>query len=320
VADLTSSTRTVAAGRAGALRRRRRTRGGALAWRSGLGAWWFVLPICALLAAFVAYPLGRNLYVSFFDWDGLTQTTRWVGLDNYQWAVTDRASLISLRNVALFGALTVPVQMALGLVLAIALRGTGPLRLALRAVIFLPVVLMPVAVGFLFADILEPNDGLLNRVLRSLSLDGLAQPWLGQPTTALLAVAAVNVWMWTGLSMAFYQAGLASIPREIVEAAAIDGARPRQIAWRILVPMLRGSHFALLILGVIGTLKTFDLVYVLSRGGPDHATEMPTTYLFSTAFGAFQHGRAAALGVIVLAIALILTAMQLRWQRGRSLA
>jgi raffinose/stachyose/melibiose transport system permease protein len=313
VAEMTRSP----VGRVAAPRRRgrARTRGGAVAWRGGARAWWFVLPIVALLAAFVAYPLARNLYVSFFDWDGLTQETEWVGLENYRWALTDRASLISLRNVALFGVLTVPVQMAIGLVLAVALRGGGPVRLALRTAIFVPVVLMPVAVGFLFADILEPNDGLLNRTLRSLGLDGLAQPWLGQSSTALVAVAAVNVWMWTGLSMAFYQAGLRSIPEEVVEAAAVDGARPRQIAWRILVPMLRGSHLALLILGVIGTLKTFDLVYVLTRGGPDHATEMPTTYLFSTAFGAYQQGRAAAIGVVVLVLALILTALQMRWQR-----
>jgi raffinose/stachyose/melibiose transport system permease protein len=309
------TTAPVAAPRAHRRRARTRGGGGALAWRSGARAWWFVLPIVALLAAFVAYPIARNLYVSFFDWDGLTQETQWVGLENYQWAFSDRASLLSLRNVALFGVLTVPVQMAIGLVLAVALRGGGPLRLAARTAIFVPVVLMPVAVGFLFADILEPNNGLLNRTLRSLGLDGLAQPWLGQSSTALIAVAAVNVWMWTGLSMAFYQAGLRSIPEEVGEAAAVDGARPRQIAWRILVPMLRGSHLALLILGVIGTLKTFDLVYVLTRGGPDHATEMPTTYLFATAFGAYEQGRAAAIGVVVLVLALVLTAVQMRWQR-----
>jgi raffinose/stachyose/melibiose transport system permease protein len=268
-----------------------------------------------LFLVFIAYPMLRNLQVSFYSWDGLSQEKRWIGLRNYEWVATNRGSRLALRNVLLFGVLTVPVQMALGLVFAVALRGGGRVRLLARTVLFLPVVLTPIAIGFLFADILEPNNGVLNRGLADLGLESLQHAWLAEPWTALAAVTAVNVWVWTGFSMVIYQSAIDSLPEEVIEAAALDGARPRQILRHILVPMLRPAHYALVVLGVIGTLKAFDLVYVLTRGGPDQATEMPTTLIFSTGFQAFKQGRAAALGVVVLVIALVVTVVQLRLQR-----
>lgn len=284
-------------------------------WRSGPGGWLFVVPVLVLFAVFIAYPMLRNLQVSFYDWDGLTQAKHFIGWQNYAWLLGDRASRLSLRNVVVYGVVTVPVQMALGFLAAVGLRGRGVLRVTARTLVFLPVVLTPVVVGFLFSDILEPNNGVLNRVLRAVGLDMLARPWLGDTSLALFVVAAVNIWMWTGFGMAIYHAGLEAVPDEVVEAAVVDGASPARVIRHIYLPMMRHAHYALLTLGVIGTLKTFDLVYVLTRGGPDHATEVPATYLYSTAFSAYKQGRAAALGVVLVLVALLVTYVQLRLQR-----
>nr|WP_281352497.1 sugar ABC transporter permease [Phytoactinopolyspora alkaliphila] len=205
--------------------------------------------------------------------------------------------------------------MLLGLTLAIMLRGSGAVRTVIRSLLFLPVVLTPVAVGYLFADVFETTNGLLNTTLRSLGLDALAHEWLADTRTALAVVAAVNVWTWTGFSMAIYHAALAGIPEEVVEASVVDGANSRQTAMHIIAPLLRPAHFALIILGVIGTLKTFDLVYVLTRGGPDHASEVPTTLLLRTLLDG-RDGRAAAIGTVVFAVAMIVTLVQL-WLYSR---
>jgi len=297
---------------------RRRRRSSAPAWRRSSSGYLFILPALALFAGLIAYPVGKNIYVSFYDWDGLSQTKTWIGLDNYHWVFTNRSSLLALRNLVIFAAVTIPVQMVLGLLFASGLRGRGPVRKTVRTLYFVPVVLTPIAVGYLFADMLEPNHGVLNSSLRDLHANFLAHAWLGSTQLALASVCAVQIWMWTGFSMAIYQAGLEAIPDEISEAAATDGASSRQTLWHVTVPMLRSSHYSLAILGLIGSLKTFDIVYVLTNGGPDHSSELPTTLLFAQGFNSFKQGRAAAIGTIILVIALLVTALQLQlYRRGR---
>lgn len=270
-----------------------------------------ILPAVLIFALYIAWPVVSNVYTSFIGNTELDTTLRFVGVDNYEWVASTRSSQLAFRNVAIFAALTIPIQMLLGLVFAVALEGKGALRALLRTLLFLPVVLTPVVVGYLYADLLETSSGPLNTGLRDLGLGGLAQSWLGEPTLVLPVIALVNVWMWTGFSMAIYQAALTSVDEEVLEAAALDGASRFQSFWRITVPLLRPAHYSLLILGVIGTLKTFDLVYVLSRGGPDYASEMPTTLLFSTLLDG-RDGRAAAIGTVVFLLAMIITVVQLR--------
>jgi raffinose/stachyose/melibiose transport system permease protein len=284
-------------------------------WRAPRSAWLWILPIAALFAVFILYPILRNVQVSFYRWDGLTQDKVFIGLRNYRWFFTDRGSLLSLRNVLLYGVLTTALQMGLGFLFAICLRGNGLVRAATRTVIFLPLILTPVAVGYLFAEILEPSHGILNQALRGAGLGRFAASWLGDPGLALIVVAVVNIWMWTGFAMAIYHAALDGVPREVIEAATIEGATLAQVVQHVYLPMLRPTHYSLLVLNIIGSLKTFDLIYVLTRGGPAHATEMPATYLYSTAFGSFQQGRAATIGTVLLVLALVLTIAQLRLQK-----
>jgi len=270
-----------------------------------------VLPAALVFAIYIAYPVVANVATSLLGNTEIDPTLRFIGLDNYEWMGTDRASLLAFRNVAVFAALTIPVQMVLGFLLAVGLRGRGVLRAAMRTLLFLPVVLTPVVVGYLYADLLEASDGPVNEGLRAVGLGVLAQNWLADPALALPVIALINVWMWTGFSMAIYQAALTSLDEEVLEAAALDGAGRAQTLWLVVAPMLRPAHFSLLILGVIGTLKTFDLVYVLTRGGPDNASQVPTTLLFQTLLDG-RDGRAAAIGTIVLLLALIITVLQLR--------
>lgn len=290
---------------------RRDSRGSVAGWRRGRRGLLYIAPALLLYLAFIAWPVLRNLYTSLLGNTEFDATLTFVGLENYAWMVETRASQLAFRNVMLFGLFTVPVQMALGLLLAVALRGRGLWRGLMRTLLFLPVVLTPVVVGYLFADLLETTNGSINATLRAIGLEGLAHPWLADPSTALPVVAAVNVWMWTGFSMAIYQAAITGLDDEILEAAALDGASRRQVVWYVVAPLLRPAHYALLILGVIGTLKTFDLVYVLTRGGPDHASEVPTSLLLTTLLNG-RDGRAAALGTAVFAIALAVTVLQLR--------
>ncbi len=270
-----------------------------------------VLPALLFFGLYIAWPVVSNVYTSFLGNTELDSTLRFVGTENYEWMAQTRSSQLAFRNVALFAALTIPIQMLLGLIFAVALEGRGPLRALLRTLLFLPVVLTPVVIGYLYADLLETSSGPLNTALRGAGLGGLAQAWLGDPSLVLAVIAFVNVWMWTGFSMAIYQAALTSLDEEVLEAAALDGASRVQTFWRVIVPLLRPAHYSLLILGVIGTLKMFDLVYVLSGGGPDYASEMPTTLLFSTLLDG-RDGRAAAIGTVVFVLAMIITAVQLR--------
>jgi raffinose/stachyose/melibiose transport system permease protein len=299
------------AGRSTTSRRPARRPGAEARWRRGWLGPAMVLPALLIFGLYIAWPVVSNVYTSFLGNTELDSTLRFVGIENYEWMAQTRSSQQAFQNVALFAALTIPVQMLLGLVFAVALEGRGALRALLRILLFLPVVLTPVVVGYLYADLLEASSGPLNMALRDAGLGGLAQAWLGDPALVLPVIAFVNVWMWTGFSMAIYQAALTSLDEEVLEAAALDGASRSQTFWRIIVPLLRPAHYSLLILGVIGTLKMFDLVYVLSGGGPDYASEMPTTLLFSTLLDG-RDGRAAAIGTVVFLLAMIITAFQLR--------
>ena len=277
----------------------------------------FVAPAVLLVGIFALYPLAISLFMSFMDWDGLTGVREFIGVANYQWAFTDDAALTSLRNFALFALITIPLQMAIGVAIAIGLRGSRSVGRVVRAAYFMPVVLAPVMVGMVFSQLMEASNGPINTALRAIELGGIAPNWLGDPSIALVSVALVNVWMWTGFSMAIYQAGLDSVPEEVIEAARVDGASGFALVRHMFLPLLRPSHFSLIILGTISSLKGFDLVYVLTRGGPADSSHLPTTYMLKVGFELFEQGRASAVAVLIFVIAMLITAVQLRVYRRR---
>lgn len=262
----------------------------------------FLLPALALFAVFVVYPIVYNVQASTLDWDGVNLAT-FVGLDNYVRLFQDPTFLITLRNSAYWIPLTIVPQALIGFLLALALNRGIFASTAYRAIFFIPAILSPIVVGIVWQRIMDPFNGVFAEVGRATGVPGLGGNLLADPQTAIFAVIAVNVWMWTGFSMLFYLSGLQLIDSSVLEAAKIDGANGFQTTVRITFPLLKSTHLSLLLLGIIGSLKTFELVYVLTQGGPAHASEMLPTYAFQQAFQLQSVGYASTISVVLIVIA-----------------
>ncbi len=270
--------------------------------RDRLGSLAFVLPAFVLFAVFVAYPIFYNFQASTLDWDGASEGVL-VGLDNYVALFKDPVFIRTLTNSALWIPLTIVPQALIGLALALMLDQPLRGRNIYRALLFVPAILSPVVVGIVWSQILDPNRGTLATIAEQTGLDFLRFNYLGDPTFAIFTVIGVNIWMFTGFSMLFYLAGLQLIDHSVLEAAKIDGANFLQRTTRIIFPLLRTTHLTLLMLGIIGSLKTFELVYVMTTGGPAHASEMLPTYAFKQGFQLHEVGYASTISVALLVIA-----------------
>lgn len=264
----------------------------------------FLLPTLALFCAFVVYPIVYNVQASTLDWDGVNAGT-FVGFDNYTELFRDPVFLTTLRNSAFWIVLTIIPQAVIGFLLAVALNQKLRGSTVYRAIFFIPAILSPVVVGIVWQRILDPFNGVLREVGKTTGLTFLGGDYLSNPQTAIFAVIFVNVWMWTGFSMLFYLAGLQLIDPSLTEAARIDGANGFQTMLRITFPLLKSTTLSLVLLGIIGSLKTFELVYVLTQGGPNHASEMLPTFAFQEAFQLQNVGYASAISVVLLVIAVV---------------
>jgi raffinose/stachyose/melibiose transport system permease protein len=264
----------------------------------------FLAPTILLFCTFVVYPIAYNLQASTLDWDGVNAGTA-VGLDNYIELFQDPTFLITLRNSAFWIVLTIVPQAVIGFLLAVALNQKLRGSTVYRAIFFIPAILSPVVVGIVWQRIMDPFNGVLVEVGKATGLSFLAGDYLSNPDTAIFAVIFVNVWMWTGFSMLFYLAGLQLIDPSLTEAARIDGANGFQTMARITFPLLKSTTLSLVLLGIIGSLKTFELVYVLTEGGPNHASEMLPTFAFMEAFRLQNVGYASAISVVLLVIAVV---------------
>ena len=264
----------------------------------------FLLPTLILFGTFVVYPIFYNVQASTLDWDGVNVGTP-VGLDNYVELFQDSTFLITVRNSAFWIVLTIIPQTLIGFLLAVALNQSLRGSTIYRALFFIPAILSPVVVGIVWQSILDPASGVLSQIARATGLSFLSSGWLADPDTAIFTVIFVNVWMWTGFSMLFYLAGLQLIDPSLIEAARVDGANGFQTMVRITFPLVKNTTLSLVLLGIIGSLKTFELVYVLTQGGPNHASEMLPTFAFLEAFQLQNVGYASAISVVLLVIAVI---------------
>lgn len=262
----------------------------------------FLLPAIVLFAAFVIYPIIYNFQASTLNWDGVNPG-KYVGLNNFVQLFQDPVFFITIKNSGLWILLTIIPQAFLGFLLAIMLNSGIFASTIYRAIFFVPAILSPVVVGIVWGRILDPSAGLLAEIAQATGLSFLNGDYLSNPNTAIFGVIAVNVWMWTGFSMLFYLSGLQLIDSSVLEAAKIDGASGLQATLRIRLPLLKSTHLSLLLLGIIGSLKTFELVYVLTQGGPNHASEMLPTYAFEQAFQQQSVGYASTISVVLLVIA-----------------
>ena len=272
----------------------------------------FLGPALVLFGVFVFYPALYIFYAGMFDWDGINPGT-FILFENYKEIVSsDRAFWLAVRNSAYWAPLTIGTQMVLGFVIAFLLEIRTPFVTIFRTIFYLPAIVSPIVIGIIWQRIYNPFGGLLSDVGIVTGIDFLKLPFLTDTDTAIFAVIVVNIWQWMGFSMLMYIAGMQSVSREVLDAARVDGVSLRQTAIHVVWPMLKHVHLTLILLGVIGTLQTFPLIFIMTKGGPNHATEMMPNYIFQQGFILQSMGYASALSVILLIMSLSLSMFQVK--------
>jgi sn-glycerol 3-phosphate transport system permease protein len=278
----------------------------------GLG---YLAPSLVLFAAFVFIPLAQSIYLSFFNTRATGAITTFAGLDHYLELLTSPAFHAGLLATTLFAAYTVPVGIAIGLVLAVLLNQRLHAINVFRTMMSSTIAISAAVGALIWLLLLNPSLGLLNYVL---SLVGIRGPeWLTQPTTAIIAVSMTTIWLTLGTNIIVLLAGLQGIPEEIYEAARLDGARGVRMFTRITVPMVSPSLFFLLVVDTIAVLQAFTQIHLLTRGGPVDATRVLVYSIYQDAFQNFQFGYASAQAVILLFLVMALTLVQFRFVERR---
>jgi multiple sugar transport system permease protein len=282
--------------------------------REALVGYAFVIVPMTVFALFFFYPMIRAFYISRYEWGGLTGKAGSVGLDNYRDLWHDDVFRRALKNTFLYTAAVVPVQMAVGLIMAIVVNQKIRARTFFRAAFYFPSLTSSAAITVVAIYILY-SGGLLNQFLQGIHLDALIpseRSWFDDSDTALWSIAGLNAWTTSGTMMLFYLASLQSIPTDVYEAAAIDGASAWRTFWKITFPLLKPGHFFVAVVSVIGALKLFDQSFIVSKGsgGPAFSTLSVVLYLYNTTFKNFDFGHAAAIGVVLFLIIFSLTFVQ----------
>lgn len=274
----------------------------------------YAIPALLLVTGIVHFSLGANVVYSTWDWNGITDHEV-VGLDNYAALLADPVFWQALTNTLIYAAATVIIQMLLGFGLAVLVRTRSYGRGLLRTLSFVPVVISPAVVATSFRLLLTP-DGEFNQLLRTIGFADFDHGWLSDPSTALATIIAISIWQYTGYSFVIYDAAISQIDPSIIEAARIDGASTFALLRTVIFPLVRGSHLVLIVLGVISSLKTFDIVFLTTGGGPGIMTEFLSTYIYRQALGQFHAGYGAALSVALVVIALVFAIAQVRMSRA----
>ncbi|MEE1650696.1 sugar ABC transporter permease [Brachybacterium sp. J144] len=274
--------------------------------RRPLLGWLLVAPSLIGVTAFLILPVLLAFLVSLFRWD-LLGSREFVGLENYTALLTSGSLANSLLVTALFTLISVPVSLAIGLVLATQLVRALPGSAIVRVIVVIPWVCAPLALGVVWKWIFQPSVGALNQIL------GVRIEWLTDPSLALPAVAFVAIWQNVGYISLFFQAGLSRIPGSIYEAARLDGAGPAQQLWHMTIPLLRPTTFFLAVTQVVASFQVFDTVFALTGGGPQHRTEVIASLIYQEAFVSSRLGRASAIAVILFLLLVAITLVQQRW-------
>ena len=276
-------------------------------------AYLYILPMIVLSFVLVYYCIIDTVVVSFTDWDGMTDVFHFVALKNYIKMFKDHVFWTSVVNNLIFFVGTVFIQALLGFVLAVLLKKKLPGSNVFKAIYFMPIAMATSIITAIFRIIMDPTNGALNQFLRAIHLNGFAVNWLGDPKIALVSVIIVNIFQWMGFSMITYYAGLMSLPDDVYEAAKIDGAGFWRTTFSVTLPMLKGTTNVLIILGIVGSLKTFDIVKLLTGGGPGRSTTVMNTYLYEKAFKDFNAAGSASIGVAILIIAKVMSFLQVKF-------
>lgn len=285
--------------------------------REAIAGYAFIAPNMLLMALFLFVPIAFAVQLSFQESQGFG-SPEWVGLANYQRMLADPVFWQSLGNTLLFTAVTVPIEMIGGLLLAVLFNSALPARGVFRTIIVLPLVISGVASGMIAVTIFSEGSGVVNKALQGIGLAPVA--WQSDGAAAFVSVMITAIWLRIGFNMVIYLAGLQSISPELSEAATLDGAGRWKLFRFITVPLVGPSTFFLLIMNVIASFQVFDVVFVMTGGGPGFATSVLGTYAYRNGFEIREQGYGAALGVVILIITLLFTYLQWRTSRSRDLA
>nr|MDT0661942.1 sugar ABC transporter permease [Micromonospora sp. DSM 115978] len=277
--------------------------------RGATPPWWFLLPAMALFGFVVLIPSARGVYYAFTDWDGLSPDLSFIGFGNFTQMIDDPDARQAIWHTLVIAVAITIIQNGFGLLLALGVHSTIKSRNVLRVFLFAPAVVTPIVTAYLWRNLLGP-DGAVNSLLGAVGLDSWRQDWLGDPQLALWSIVGVIVWQFGGYSMVIFLAGLQSVPKEIYEAAAMDGTGPVRRFWSVTRPLLAPAFTINLMLSIIGGIKLFDQVYALTGGGPGHATDTISTLIYKDAFTLGEFGYSIALAVVLTIIVAVVSTGQ----------
>lgn len=268
----------------------------------------FILPAAIIFLAMIIIPIIMSGYYSTLKWDGIGKGV-FIGLGNYQdllinntdgfWLSVGNSVILALMSVFI----QLPIALFIALLLASGVKGEG----FFRTIYFIPVIISTVVIGQLWMKIYHPDYGVLNTILRDMGLGSLAKTWLGDKKTALMAVLIPSIWQYIGYHMLLMYAAIKSVSKDVIEAAKIDGASSTRVAFSIIIPLIKPILEVCVVFAIIGSLKSFDLIYVLTNGGPLHATDVPSITMFNTIFHDCSYGYGSSMAVFIVAECLVLT-------------
>jgi raffinose/stachyose/melibiose transport system permease protein len=273
----------------------------------------FLLPAFLLFTTFLAYPILKSVYYSVFDWAGFGPATDVVWFDNFTRILTDQVFIKALVNGLILVVLALLIQLPFSLTLAMMVGRGLKGRAIFRTIFFMPYVLSEVITAIIWLSILnpDPSRGFINAVLAS--IPGVEPVlWLADPGIVMISIFVVLTWKYFGLHLLLYMAGLQNIPKEIEEAAVIDGADKRQLFFGIILPLLYSTIRTSVYLSVLGSLQQFALVWIMTKGGPVNSSEVVTTYMYRYSFVRFDLGYGSAVAIILLLISLTFSTIYLR--------
>lgn len=273
-------------------------------------------PSLLVYGFFVFVPVIWSSYYSLFNWNGIGEA-KFIGLENYVELINDKIFWKSLKNNIIFVLASVLGQVPIALILAIILFKNGFIQRLLRTAIFIPMVLSTVVIGLIWNYIYHPQIGILNFLLDFLHLSQLKLQWLSDPKIAIFSLIPPLIWSFVGLYLIIFISALQNIPSELNDAAKIDGATGLRKLILITLPMIWGTIQVAIILCIAGSLKSFDLVYIMTRGGPAHATELLATYMYNATFSTYRYGYGSTISTAIVIISLVLIGAS-QWLTNKS--
>jgi raffinose/stachyose/melibiose transport system permease protein len=277
-------------------------------------------PVLILLSVFLYLPLIADVTYSLHDWSSLSPTWRYVGLENFRMLWADPLFWQSLRGNFLYAAVSLLCQVAFALVLAATLEsGVVGRRLSgcFRIAFFIPSILPITVIGLLWQILYQPQGGLIDQALEGIGLGGLSHAWLGEEATALPSIIAVSQWQWTGYLTVLFIVAIRAIPAELYEAAEIDGARAWRSFWHVTVPGVQETTVLMALITIFGAMKVFDIVWVMTAGGPNNASHVMGSYMYRLAFRDDRVGYASAVAMAMFVLSGVAGGLQI-WRSRRS--